>query len=202
MYNHHKCSKCTHRGQHKQPVCNLLTFKHSAWFPHWLENLGNEKTFSSKGSQGILNRLENEGILPKILEKWGNISPFSFFLWFLYRTGFVKLIKLNTENILENGKLLEKSGKIVSPKMWEPCFRLIQFHFNTLVGLPLFLVLKSFVYCRFWAIWSSYERAAYDECEHVCKSLCWCTTLVTESSSRTRFLSSTTSTQVQSETWH
>ena len=88
--------------------------------------------FQSGKSQGILSRLEKsggftpkywkiEGILPKILEKLGNVSQFLFLFFsdFLIEIYLLNrfLYLLNSLNktlkiILENGKkILEKSGK-------------------------------------------------------------------------------------------
>ena len=55
----------------------------------------NWKTFSTQGkSQGIFKRLESQGILPKILEKWGNFSQFLFLFFFDFLIEvFIKLIK-------------------------------------------------------------------------------------------------------------
>ena len=49
------------------------------WLPHRLENLENERAFSSQG-RGILSRLEKSQSLHKILEKLGNFRQFSSFL--------------------------------------------------------------------------------------------------------------------------
>ena len=66
---------------------------------------------------------------PKYWKKWGKFSQFIFSLTCLIEVYlvnrffvFLKFIKGYTEKLLENGKkILEKSRKFVSPKMWEPC---------------------------------------------------------------------------------
>ena len=120
---------------HYYPICNESCHgSHKNW-----KTWKNEKTFSSQGKSENFEQTgkvgefhpkywKNEGILPKILEKWGHFSQFLYYFfllllievyvlnWFIYF-----LNSLNAEKILENGKkILEKSWKFVSPKMWEP----------------------------------------------------------------------------------
>ena len=103
------------------------------WFPRGLQK---EKTFST-----------GSGILPKVLEKRGNFTQntgkvrqfypkywkseaiwasfyFKFFsdllieVYLLNR--FLYLLKSLNKTLQNRRKILEKSGKFVSPRMWEP----------------------------------------------------------------------------------
>ena len=123
------------------PAVKVLKFSTYSWFSHGLENLENGNTFSSQRKVGISNRLEKSGNFtkntgkvrgshPKYWKTEGILTRFYFIFsliflieMYLLDRFFYLLNSLNKtlKNILENiKKILEKSGKFVSLKMWEP----------------------------------------------------------------------------------
>ena len=94
------------------------------WFPHGLEKLGNLQ--KSGKSQGILpNILENEGILANFYFIFSPKFLFEVYLLnkFLYLLNSLNKTLKNTGKLKKKytGKVGGKSGKYVSPKMFEPC---------------------------------------------------------------------------------
>ena len=83
---------------------------------HELENLENGKTFSS---QGILNRREIREFYPKYWKNKGILD--SFFLGFLIEVYLLNSLNKTLKKYWKMKKILVKSRKFVSPKMWEPC---------------------------------------------------------------------------------